>query len=434
MLTSIFSMAWRNLWRNRRRSLVTISSLAFGFAAIALFAGYTGAGYIALANSAIHAEAVGHLTINKNGWLTQGKLYPGKLMLTAGEIAKVKSIVEEVLPGAHVLPRMSAAGLLSNGRTSTIFVAMGISPADQVIVRGPFRDTPGELDPTKPNGVTLAEGLADTLGLHRGDAASVLTSTIHGQANAADVDLTGVVNTGNVATNDKLAVIPLELAQDLMDAKGRAEMLTIVLPSGVENADSLTAAQRTRLAYTKAAPNEAESAAMRAQLEARFKAAGLDMQVRTWQEMSSFYRQVKALYDMIFAMMLSVVMAIVVLSIANAMSMAVVERTREIGTLRAIGLRRSGIAMLFVLEAVLLVAVGTLLGLLLTSLARYGVNVADIRYVPPANTTDVPLYIGFDAPRTVAAACMLAVLAVVAALLPARRAARNPIIESLGHV
>lgn len=434
MSSSILGMAWRNLWRNRRRSLVTIISLAFGFSAIALFAGYTGSTYVALANAAIHAEAVGHLTINKTGWQTQGKLYPSKFLLTEVEIAAVNKIIQKSLKGSHVLPRMSASGLLSNGRASTIFMAIGISPADQLIVRGPFRNLPGALEANKSNGITLAQGLAETLDLHVGDSASVLSSTIHGQANAADVDLSGVVNTNNVATNDKLAVMPLALAQDLMDAKGRAEMLTVLLPTGSEPSANLTEVQRMRLVYTGSAPDETESAAIRDKLVSQFKAAGLDMEVRTWQEMSAFYRQVKSLYDMIFVLMLAVVLAIVVLSIANAMSMAVVERTREIGTLRAIGLRRSGIASLFILEAVLLVVVGTLTGLLLTSLARYGVNAADIRYVPPSATSPVSLYIGFDSPRTMTAAGVLGVLAVVAAFLPARRAARNPIIESLGHV
>jgi hypothetical protein len=60
------------------------------------------------------------------------------------------------------------------------------------------------------------------------------------------------------------------------------------------------------------------------------------------------------------------------------------------------------------------------------------VNVADIRYVPPSNTQSVPIYIGFDLPRTVFAAVVLAVLAVLAAYWPARRAARHSITESLG--
>jgi putative ABC transport system permease protein len=427
------ALSWRNLWRNRRRSLVTGLSLAFGFAAVALFAGYTSAVYSALSNAAIHAELIGHLTINRQGWQTEGKLHPERYLLSSQEITKIRDLVLKRVPGASVVPKLSASGLLSNGHSSTIFVGTGIEPEDLDLLRGPFRNAPGALHKDRPDGVTLGQGLADVLGLKNGDGASVLASTIHGQANAADVEVSDAVNTGNLSTNDKLMFLPLSLVQSLLDAPQRAETLTLLLPAEPEAAN-LTPESRLRNMYTHAAPDERESGRMRDQLVQDLKQAGLDVEVRTWQEMSAFFRQVKTMYDMIFALMLSVVLAIVVLSIANAMSMAVVERTREIGTLRAMGLRRSGITRMFVYEALLLVLVGTLAGLVLTAATRYGVNAANIRYVPPGNTMSVPVYIGFDAARTALAAVVLAALAVLAAYFPARRAARHPITESLGHV
>lgn len=431
---SALNMAWRNLWRNQRRSLVTLGSLAFGFAAVAIFAGYTQASYTLLANSAIHAEWIGHVTVNKNGWLTQGKLHPGRYMLTQSEVDKIRRIVHKIQPGAHVIPRMFASGLLSNGQVSTIFMAMGVSPADQLVLRGPFRDSPGALDASRPNGVTLAQGLADTLELKRGDAASVFASTVNGQANALDVDVTGFTNTGNAVTNDRLLIMPIELAQQLMDTQGKAATVTLLLPGAGLPASPILENERMMLAYTQPSPNEEESARIVELLSREFKQAGLDLQVRGWQEMSTFYRQVRTLYNMIFAVMLAVVLTIVVLSIFNAMSMAVIERTREIGTLRAMGLRRTKLVWVFLVEALLLIAVGIAAGLVLMLLARAGVNWADIRYNPPSTTIWVPLYIGFDWAKTGLATLILSLLALIAAYLPARRAAHHPIIDSLAHV
>lgn len=422
-----FHLAWRNLLRNRRRSTVTILSLACGFTAVALFAGYTHSTYMALSNAAIHGELIGHLTINRDGWETQGKLDPEKYLLSADDIARAGAIVEKRLPGSLLVPKLSVSGLLSNGRSSTVFVATGIAANQLTALRGPFGQASGALLEDKPNGVTLAQGLADVLGMNLGDSASMLSNTIHGQANAADADITDTVDTGNVSTNDKLMLMPLLMAQNLVDAPGRAQSLTLLLPPPAG------AAQERNIA-ARAAPDEAETMALRDLLAADFKAAGLDLQVRTWQQMSAFFKQVKGMYDMIFALMLIVVLAIVALSIANAMSMAVVERTREIGTLRAIGLRRSGIISLFVSEALVLVLVGIASSLVLTWLIRYGVNGANIQFTPPGNTSSVPVYIGFDAARTAAAGVALTVLALIAALLPARRAAYQAVIESLGHV
>ena len=162
---SQISLAWRNLWRNRRRSAVTILSLAFGFAAVALFAGYTSAVYSALSNAAIHAELIGHLTINRMGWQTEGKLHPEKYLLSAEDIAQVQRIVGQRVPGARLVPKLSAAGLLSNGHSSTIFVATGIAAEDLNLLRGPFRNAPGALLPDQPQGVTVGQGLADVLGM-----------------------------------------------------------------------------------------------------------------------------------------------------------------------------------------------------------------------------------------------------------------------------
>ncbi|MGP8431855.1 ABC transporter permease [Paraburkholderia fungorum] len=424
----VISMAWRNLWRNRRRSLVTLSSIAFGVAAVGIFSGYTSSVYRALANASVHAEMLGHFTVTRNGWYTRGKIDPQKYLLTAGEITRVREIATRQLPGVLIAPRMSVSGLLSNGHTSTVFVAEGIAPDDLERLLGPFYSSRIQLDPARPDRVAVAEGLADMLGLKEDDGASVLVSTIHGQANAQDVELHTVFNTGNLSTNDKFMVFPLSSARSLMDAPDRAERLTLLLASA-DGGNGVSGNSQVQ-----PPPDETTSARIRAQLSQAFAAAGLDVKVRTWQEMSSFYRQVKTMYDLIFALMLSVVLVIVALSIANAMSISVVERTREIGTLRAIGVRRAGVIRLFIAEALWLIALGCIGGIALMLLVRWGINAADIQYTPPGNSTTVPLRVGLDWLRTALAAVALALLGMIAACLPARRASRQLIIDALGHV
>ncbi|WP_062790862.1 ABC transporter permease [Aquitalea pelogenes] len=426
----LVGLAWRNLWRNRRRSMVTISSLTFGFAAIAIFAGYTHAIYAGLGNTAIYAEGVGHLVLNRLDWEVKGKLDPGKYLFTPEEVNKVRQIVQDALPKADVIPRLQLAGLLSNGVNSSIFIANGITPEDQHRLLGPFKTRHGMLDNDKPMGGVVAEGLAGMLGLNVNNFASILVSTVNGQANALDLDVIGIVNTGNIATNDKAVTLPLAMAQTLLDAAGRADYLTVLLPELNDEAKR----DVFRWAFESIPPDAAYMNALKARLESRFKADGLQLQVRTWQEMSVFYRQVKTMYDMIFTLILCVVVAIVVLSIANSVTMSVVERTREIGTLRAIGVRRHGVITLFMYEAFILVFLGLLLGAVLMVLVRVGVNGSGITYVPPANTVAVPLYIGVDWLRSAVAAGAITLLALFAALLPAYKAAYRSIVESLGHV
>lgn len=424
------SLARRNLLRNRRRSLVTLASIAIGVAAIALFAGYTKAMYRGLRNMAIHGEMLGHVSINKAGWYEQGKLQPGKFVITENEFAKIDGIVREVLPRAILIPRAVLDGLVSNGRSSTIFIAYGIDPRELQVLLGPLGGVYRGLSADRSSGVSIADGLGALLGLDIGTEAVVLVSTNSGQANAADIVVVDRVNTGNTATNDKFILMPLALVRSLKDIGKGAEWVSLLLqvPPASSSVDA-----GIRALFTTASASDAEVDAAKSALRRRFEAAGLSLEVHGWRDLSIYYNQVKRLYDIIFALLLAIVVTVVALSVFNAMSMSVVERTREIGTLRAIGLRRSGVLRLFVAEALLLAVVGSMVGVGISALAGWLITAADIRYVPPGNSLAIPVYVSFDLDRTLLALAALAFLAVAAALAAARKAAWRPIVDSLTH-
>jgi putative ABC transport system permease protein len=264
--------------------------------------------------------------------------------------------------------------------------------------------------PEHPEVVSLSEGLVEMLHLKEGEQAQVLVNTLSGQANALDVTLGKSFNTGNAGSNDKFAFVSLALARTLLDAEGRADRMTILLDD----------------------KNQTE--AMRDHLLAKLKTAGFDVEIMTWQELSDFYNQVHGMFDMIFGFIFSIVLTVVVMSVANSMSMTVIERTREIGTLRAIGLKRSGVIRLFTMESMLLTMIGCVTGLLLTLLVRWGVNSAGISYIPPNSAGRVPLLIDMDVMRTLFTFLLMGAVGTLAAYMPARRAAKKNIIDALGHI
>jgi len=420
-LKTLLALALRGLLRNRRRAGVTLAAIAFGFAAIALFAGYTHNIYRGLSLQAIHGELLGHLTLSKRGMSREGKLDPERYLLSADEVSRINALVAANAHVKLVTPRLALSGIVSNGRASTIFVAEGLEPEAARSLQDGLRagmemDAAAAdagvraLDAAKPDHVTLAAGLAGLLHLMQGDSAAVLTNTLGGQANALDIQIAGLFDTGNAATNDLYAFMPLQLVRSLYDADGRADRLTILLDDA------------------------AATESVRTELLTKLAAAGFELEIRTWNEQSAFYTQVHGMFDMIFSFIFSIVITVVVMSVANSMGMAVVERTREIGTLRAIGLRRRGVIALFVGEAAVLVLLGCIAGLLLTLMVRYGINLADISYVPPNQTSPVPLLVDLDTARIAFTGLMLAVVGALAAWMPARRAANQPIIDALGHV
>ena len=126
---NILKLAFRGLMRNRRRSTMTLLAIAFGFSAISLFAGYTHNVYDGLSRQSIYGEMLGHLTLSKRGMRKEGKLDPERYLLTATEVATISKLVQDEAHVRMVSPRLALAGLASNGRASTIFIAEGIDPA-----------------------------------------------------------------------------------------------------------------------------------------------------------------------------------------------------------------------------------------------------------------------------------------------------------------
>ena len=137
---------------------------------------------------------------------------------------------------------------------------------------------------------------------------------------------------------------------------------------------------------------------------------------------------------MIFGFIFSIVLTVVIMSVANSMGMTVIERTREIGTLRAIGLNRSGVVRLFTVESMLLTMLGCVVGLFIMLGVRWGVNVAGITYVPPNSSAKTALLVDLDVGRVMFTFLLMAVVGTLAAYMPARRAAKKDIIDALGHV
>jgi len=418
---NFFNLALRGLARNRRRSMATLLAIAFGFAAITLFAGYTHNVYSGLARQSIHGELIGHLTLSKRGMKREGKLNPERYLMTAAELTAVSKLLYQEPHVRFVAPRLALNGLISNGRASTIFIAEGIEPLAMktlqeglITAREVSAGVPlsfiKKLDPAHDDVVELSAGLVDLLHLSIGAQASVLTSTLSGQANAADMTVGGQFNTGNAGSNDKFAYVPLAFARSLLDAEGRADRLTILLDDSNQ-----TEVTRTRL-------------------QQKLHAAGFDVEIQTWQELSDFYQQVHNMFDMIFGFIFSIVLTVVLISVANSMSMTVIERTREIGTLRAIGLKQRGVVRLFTTEAMLLSVSGCGTGFLIALGVQFGINAAHISYIPPNSVSAVPLLVDMDSVRIVLTLLLMVVIGTGAAYMPARRASKKIIIDALAYV
>ena len=125
----------------------------------------------------------------------------------------------------------------------------------------------------------------------------------------------------------------------------------------------------------------------------KLSTAGITCEIQTWDELSLAYSKVKSYLDAIFMFLFSIVLVIVIMATINTMSMVILERTREIGTLRALGLRRKGVAILFALEGAFLGFFGSLMSIILHSSVLAITRYYPMRYTPPGSSGSVSLYV-----------------------------------------
>jgi putative ABC transport system permease protein len=415
MMTWI-NLATRNLFRNRRRSLFTITAIGLGFAAVNVLGGFTDYIFSNLENSYIHVQANGHITIFKTGFLREGKLAPTRYLLDEATLRTVSDILHGYSEVVVVTPQLHISGLLSNGKVSTIFIAVGRIPSDVRRIKSHARGLAKkftlfqgkDLQDDVVYGVGLSEGLAAQLDLKLGVTAVAMAPTVSGQINALDAEVYQLFSSPIEALDDKLMLVPLKFAQSLYDTAS-VDRITVLLDK------------------------TAQTELIRSRLAADFAAHGLDLDIKSWNELSTFYAKVKKMFDIIFLITFMIVFTIVVMSVINTVSMAIMERTREIGTLRALGIKRRGIVGLFAIESMMLGLFGSTLGILLTLITWSCVTIFKPTWFPPMISARVPLEIYLVPEYMVFSVLMLAVLSLIAATIPARKAARMQIVSALGH-
>lgn len=407
---TLWRFAARNIARNRRRTALTLGVVVFGFAAIALAGGFMAQNLEGLGESTIRS-GMGHLQIAPPGGFDDSGGFETRHGLEGTD--RVAAALGQDPSVAGLLPRLDFVGLVSDGRRSVPFLGLGVDP----IAEARHMDAPKAVEAGRwladrdERAVVLGAGLAKALGAKAGDSLTLLATGADGTLNAVDAEVAGIVHLPIKELDDRWLATGLTLADDLLGAEGRVSRFAVIL----------------------ARPRDADGASRR--IEARLRAAGLAVEARPWQTLAPFYRQVRILYLGIFGFMGIVLVVVVLLATANTMMMAAAERTREIGTLRALGTRPSLIRGLFLREGILLAVAGSILGALLSLLVRAVLNHSGLTLPPPpGGTQGMPLHVQAYGVAYAAGAVAMLVTLTLAAWLPARRASRIPIVEALTHV
>ena len=397
--------AWKNVLRNRRRSFMALLITAVGTAAVLTGGGFALFAYESLRE--VSARDTGHVVLAQRNYFTGDEDAPMQFGL-AGAQALAAEL--RTLPGVRaVVPRVQFSGLISNGDKTAVFIGSGVVPEVDFRLRGgQMNFLAGEAFDAGRSVPEIAIGveLARTMKAKPGTSLTLLATTTEANLNAVDVIVRGIVSVGVPDIDKRLVFADVAAVQKLL----------------------LTDKVSTLSVYLKDTGDTAAAAA-------RIGAAHPELALRTWLDLAVFYKAVRALYNRIFGMLGGIMLVIVLFAVSNTLSMAVVERTREIGTLRAIGTMPGEVVGNFVLEGALIGGAGALAGMLIAGATNVALVFSGLQMPPPPGRSGgYPLLVSFSVPLYAATGLAVIAVAAIAAYLVSRNAARKPITEALAHV
>lgn len=400
-----FLLAWSNLGRNRRRTLATLLLTAIGVTGIMATSGFALYTYDSLREFAMRDK--GHVILTHPAFYREQEDYP--LHFGLDNAVSLEQSLRQDRRVRNTLATVEFSGLITNGDKSTIFVGEGVEP-ELFQVRGPSM----RLDAGRLFGVAYSDdgaqalvgrSLADNLKVGVGDGLTLMSTTVDGALNAIDVTVRGIVSTGVPELDSRLVMTRITDAQRLLNSDRITRL-------GVYLNDS------------------AQADAFFNSLEAQYPQLG----ITAWHERAFFYTSVRNLYNRIFGVMGLVILAMVGFAVFNTASMSVMERTREIGALAAMGTRRGEILRLFLMEAGLIGLLGSLVGLLLSGLLSLGLMVFEVQMPPPPGQTEgYPLQVYWSGEMAVISSAIVVVLAALASGVATFRGVRKPIVEALNY-
>ena len=401
-------IAARSVFRNKRRTVITLLSIIFGCVAIIVFGGFVDYSMWGLRESTIHSR-LGHLQVYKAGYSEKGGTNP--LAYTIEDYPRIRSIIEDEDHVDFVTSRLEFSGLIGGAENSVICVGKGVEPEKERELGITVSIVEGEdLSSEEPEEGIIGKGLAEGLGVNIDDYLTILTSTAEGALNAVDLKLRGIFRTGVKEYDDVAVMVPMELAKTLLYTEN-VQSIVVVLDK-TENTDLV-------------ADN----------LRKEFSQANLDLEIKTWSDLATFYHQVVQLYQGIFWVVRLIILIIVIFSIANTMTMSVFERMREIGTIRAMGTKRRGVLSLFLMEGLILGALGGALGLAFGIIAAKLLSIKGIYIPPPPTMTEGYTALINIVPKDLIFAFSLAVgTSLVSSIYPAFKAARLKVVDALRYI
>ena len=404
-------LAWRNIWRHRRRTIIIVLAMSMTLAMMmwydGLMAGFT---------DAIYGNAVkvlgGNIQVHASGYRAQADSTPLLPLSDPQAVIKAAEANPVVLAATQ---RINTGGLVTN-REGTFAVGItGVQPENELKANiiGQYVKAGRNLTSADADNILIGKGLADAMSVQVGDRITLVGQAQHQQMRQRTMTVVGIFDLGMADIEKQTVYISLGEAQNLYNLNGQSTEVAVFLD--------------------KLGPEASVIAAMKASLPGGHEIESFEANYPDLAVAINTKGGVMNIFSVI-------IIAIAGVGILNLLLMAIYERTREIGMLGAIGLRPAQISLLFVLEGIMIglvgVAVGIVLGLAINGLLmKVGLDFSSLSTVASYMALiKGKVYPTWGTEKLVMRASLVAIISALAALIPAIEAGRREPAEALHYV
>ena len=415
-MLNVIKIAYRNLRRYQRRTLLTSALIALGVVSVLLFVSITGS-FKQMMVGQITDSMLGHLQVHRKGYLASIDNLPLNRNLNQSQVAKVTQTLEAIGEVESFSMRIKLGAMFSNFTETTNIRLNTVIPEQEVktvpllidrIIQGEKKKT--LLDRGQ---ILIPELIAKGMKVNVGDSVVLVANNKDGSVNGMTYTVSGVLE-GISGPGGRDGVIHLDDAKELLRISG-VEVSEIAIR--LKNMDSL--------------PRVFSN--LKAELESiKGKNDQPVFEVHTWESLSPFYN-IAQMIDLMTLFIKIMLVAIVLVSIMNVMIMAVYERINEIGTIAAIGTQPGKIMAMFLAEGFLLGVLGTAVGTTISLISIAAINAAGITF-DFGRQSNLLLAPTIGAGDVITIVLIVIGIAMAASVQPAFKAARMDPIAALRHV
>lgn len=398
-------IALRNVFRNKRRTAFSLGVIIIGISILYLVIGFVASSLEQIKSnliSQIGAVQIADRTYFEN--ITEDYDH----LIDMEMYARIEELLDADSSVTAYTTELYFAGLIGNRKGSTPIVGTGII-AENEIQDYESIITSGTtfIDDGTPQ-IIIDEDMAKTLNVGVGDDLNIATGTVTGSFYAAKGTVKGIFLFNSQTNAGRLGYVNMELAQKLLKTDG-VEVILIQLEDF----------------------NDAQSFAE--EMQDRLDQAGIQLEVRPWQELSQFYVSIQQFWAVFSGFTTIGVFILVFFSVLEVLTMSFLERTREVGTVRAIGTHRIQLFRMFLLEGSLIGAIGGVLGVIAGIGLSWIVNGSAITWLPPGALEPVPMEINIGWSVSIVPFLTAVISTLLSAIYPSLKNARMSIVQALNY-